>query len=791
MDKNFIRIDDLVRQRLVGGEEQERGGAWLNMRDLLDKEMPQQRRIGVFYWRRIFSAVAVLSLVGTVCVGSYELASAYRGGKTGSVMLANASKDAVNNEPDRVYELPANEAENKGAGNVAHRVAEHANANTNKQERQMAGTETSQPENYQSTSEAIVGKPVTDDRNNGTTPRKNNSNKQSDNSTKTSNDNNTRNSFTGSNNIAKKQTATSGTGDHQVASNTTSSNKKHTANTNTTAATGKVTASTLSGSKKNASAADMAHTAPVDVNRTKTDGNVAENGNNESAHNSIANVKDSKQTPGTAVAPVSISAPTGSIAATDGSIGKTTLPGEHANATSVLNSSAPAGLAKSADKTTVTPAIVNNEKGSKAEESNTKNNETVAAPAKTNPAVPAVANVATPANNKPAAATSAKNYGTGGTMARNNGENHIKGKRVITRMLVHQSTIKVSENEFVNKLDTISIEQVNMELGIKPVTENKLAGNNRKYAQGKAGALNDDEATDNTASVAKNTASAAARKSGNNNVDEDGQEESKIMPAATASSSVAANHTGGAETKSKASKKGSGVSLLARMSAAFNDVKTNASGAQFSAGITAGINSNFFGPHSFKGFQFGMTANMVFNDSWNLLGELKYFHRLNNNSAIEDNYYVYTQVGNQYRKDLLMNSYSFSALHSLEMPVAIRYSKGNFNFYTGGNFLYSFSINTGAATMPSNIPGTFVNEQGTDNAPKYKEEDFRSRFGLGYLLGFSYLVGPNTSIDLRSVQTLWDNAATTGAKSISGELYKTPSLQLSIMYRLGGNRSKD
>ena len=58
MDKKMISVDDLVRQRLSGGEERERAGAWLQMRELLDKEMPQSPG-GMLYWRRALSAAAL------------------------------------------------------------------------------------------------------------------------------------------------------------------------------------------------------------------------------------------------------------------------------------------------------------------------------------------------------------------------------------------------------------------------------------------------------------------------------------------------------------------------------------------------------------------------------------------------------------------------------------------------------------------------------------------------------------------------------------------------------------
>ena len=70
MDKNFINIDDLVRQRLGGGEEPERAGAWLQMRDLLDQEMPRSRG-GIIFWRRLFGAIAVLILLSSISIGGY------------------------------------------------------------------------------------------------------------------------------------------------------------------------------------------------------------------------------------------------------------------------------------------------------------------------------------------------------------------------------------------------------------------------------------------------------------------------------------------------------------------------------------------------------------------------------------------------------------------------------------------------------------------------------------------------------------------------------------------------
>src|SRR4051812_18980776 len=72
MDKHMIHLDDLVRQRLGGGQEPERPGAWLSMRDLLDKEMPTAVASGSNR-RRIIGYFTGLLLLATASVGGYSL----------------------------------------------------------------------------------------------------------------------------------------------------------------------------------------------------------------------------------------------------------------------------------------------------------------------------------------------------------------------------------------------------------------------------------------------------------------------------------------------------------------------------------------------------------------------------------------------------------------------------------------------------------------------------------------------------------------------------------------------
>ena len=99
MDKNFIHIDDLVRQRMSDAEEKERPAAWLHMRDLLDKEMPSGivPRIG-FNWRRMFSYLGVFLLLASVSVGGYEMYHAQKSfGSAGGPSATAPHKSAHHN----------------------------------------------------------------------------------------------------------------------------------------------------------------------------------------------------------------------------------------------------------------------------------------------------------------------------------------------------------------------------------------------------------------------------------------------------------------------------------------------------------------------------------------------------------------------------------------------------------------------------------------------------------------------------------------------------------------------
>eukprot|EP01012_Entosiphon_sulcatum_P026942 TRINITY_DN32453_c0_g1_i1.p1 TRINITY_DN32453_c0_g1~~TRINITY_DN32453_c0_g1_i1.p1 ORF type:complete len:593 (-),score=69.98 TRINITY_DN32453_c0_g1_i1:147-1925(-) len=104
MDKNMINIDDLIRQRLSGGEEEERAGAWLRMRELLDEKQPV-RAAAIFNWKRVLSYAAGLVLLAVAGIGGYNAmhsqkdadnTAVNRYSRTGNAMLSGTVQDNSN-----------------------------------------------------------------------------------------------------------------------------------------------------------------------------------------------------------------------------------------------------------------------------------------------------------------------------------------------------------------------------------------------------------------------------------------------------------------------------------------------------------------------------------------------------------------------------------------------------------------------------------------------------------------------------------------------------------------------
>lgn len=73
MDKNMINVDDFFRQNLEDGEIAPRSGAWVNMRHLLDENMPLNPPKRSFFGRKYFGLLLGLLLLTSATVGGYHV----------------------------------------------------------------------------------------------------------------------------------------------------------------------------------------------------------------------------------------------------------------------------------------------------------------------------------------------------------------------------------------------------------------------------------------------------------------------------------------------------------------------------------------------------------------------------------------------------------------------------------------------------------------------------------------------------------------------------------------------
>jgi len=205
---------------------------------------------------------------------------------------------------------------------------------------------------------------------------------------------------------------------------------------------------------------------------------------------------------------------------------------------------------------------------------------------------------------------------------------------------------------------------------------------------------------------------------------------------------------------------------------------------QFFPGVTFGVNSYLFGAYNLHGWQAGLTGNFIFNEKWQLLTALKYIQRFNNNNTIQDNYSTNQSGG----VSEVAHFFKFSALHSIEMPIALKFAFNRLHLFSGANLAYNFKASAEEVTRPYTSQSTPLPPSQT--APSIQLSDFSGRFSVGGLLGLGYDATPSLSIDLRVNKNFWDNAKTSGAKLISDQLYRAPSFQLSIGYKFNQQRNK-
>jgi hypothetical protein len=244
---------------------------------------------------------------------------------------------------------------------------------------------------------------------------------------------------------------------------------------------------------------------------------------------------------------------------------------------------------------------------------------------------------------------------------------------------------------------------------------------------------------------------------------------------------------------------------------AVEKVKNKLASIDMYPGIMAGINASMFTPNALGGAQLGLTSLFALNDWWSVMVELKYIHRFNTGSSVRDDYKnvisgstSQTTINNEpyttytWSDQTVKHNFNYEVVRTWEMPLMLRYSAGQFYTQGGVNLVYSPAIAarevtsflTDTAHHQEHRPGgphtpeKFVLNDG----PTVKLTDFGSRFGTGFVLSGGYMFSPAVYVDARITGTVWDNSKTTGAKQISRDLLRTPSIQLSVGYRFNAKK---
>lgn len=229
----------------------------------------------------------------------------------------------------------------------------------------------------------------------------------------------------------------------------------------------------------------------------------------------------------------------------------------------------------------------------------------------------------------------------------------------------------------------------------------------------------------------------------------------------------------------------SGYTMADRLKEILIETQFRLGQVKFYMGITGGINNYMYGSNSMMGIQIGPTLTAEFDEKWSMFIEPKYMQRFNKNYVVKDNYWQVGEInGNQYQASEIEHFFKFSALHTIEMPVALRYQLfKQLHIFAGGNLVYNFKINAEEITRVSEEQTYTGSSFGLPYQPSVHLDHFGSRFSAGYLLGLGYQVSPVFDLNARMTKNFWDNAAGSGPRKISDQLLYRPSFQLSIGYR--------
>lgn len=217
----------------------------------------------------------------------------------------------------------------------------------------------------------------------------------------------------------------------------------------------------------------------------------------------------------------------------------------------------------------------------------------------------------------------------------------------------------------------------------------------------------------------------------------------------------------------------------------------------FYAAILVGGNTSFGNPGAF-GMQVGIAGLYSLGERLTLAAELKYVNHYFSNYSVEDKSVTFENVSSQQLSGLewlfsgtqntVTSAYKINSFGALEMPVTLNYNLGRISVFGGLNMAYAFPIKW---SKENTYNTTSVQQTRTQNENPFRDasfqvneqQDFASRFGLGYVWGLNYDISRKVSLDARVAQILWDNNKSN--TDAINRLFRIPTLQFSFGYYFG------
>lgn len=218
---------------------------------------------------------------------------------------------------------------------------------------------------------------------------------------------------------------------------------------------------------------------------------------------------------------------------------------------------------------------------------------------------------------------------------------------------------------------------------------------------------------------------------------------------------------------------------------------------KYYVGIISGGNYSF-GKTQALGLHIGIGGYYAINERLTLGVEALYSYRSFGSYKLLDPYTTYDiisqteEAGNwnfNYKSNQHNDYYKIDNLQTISVPLYLNYSFGRVSVSGGVNIAYAFKMHPVLSNDVITAEGSTTSTTSVfplqPTSAEVAQADFRSRCGLGYVLGIAYDINRKLSIDARATQVFWDNATGNMSQELSRATFRLPTLQLGLSFYFG------